>query len=602
VRLRARLSALATVVGVGLAALSASAEEQISAEKPEKDAISPYEQQSIVDALHETHTRAEPAPEGKLIEEIVFLRRDVIDARDPLPDLLNTFHWRSQERTIRRQMLFSPGDRYQQELIDETARNLRQLRQLSLVLLIPVQGSTPERIRLLVITKDVWSLRLNTNFRFAGGRLEYLVVQPSEDNFFGLHHVASGQLVMDPATYSLGARYELPRIGGSHLLARASANVIVNRESGDPEGSFGVFTYGQPLYSTRADWAWSTGIAWRKAISRRFVAGQIAAYDADVTPEEDGIPYTFHSDVLLGVYRITRSFGRSVKHDFTLSAEANRSVYRSEDLSAFEPRAAAEFVDQALPVSDTRIGPGLQYRTYSTRFLRAHDFETLALEEDFRLGHDAYAKVYPVFEALSSTRDMLGFYVAGAYSLPLGDGLARVLAESTTELADGTILDGSARFGLRLVSPRAPFGRVVYDGQVLSRYENHLNLRSSLGGETRPRGYASQQFLGKDLVVQSLELRSRPLELWTVQVGGAAFLDAGDAFDGFSKMDTATSAGFGIRALLPMFNRVVFRADWGFPLSAKHDPQDGFPGDILVTFKQAFPMPSVPFLDSDPYE
>jgi hypothetical protein len=143
VRLRARLSALATVVGVGLAALSASAEEQISAEKPEKDAISPYEQQSIVDALHETHTRAEPAPEGKLIEEIVFLRRDVIDARDPLPDLLNTFHWRSQERTIRRQMLFSPGDRYQQELIDETARNLRQLRQLSLVLLIPVQGSTP---------------------------------------------------------------------------------------------------------------------------------------------------------------------------------------------------------------------------------------------------------------------------------------------------------------------------------------------------------------------------------------------------------------------------------------------------------------------------
>ena len=87
-----------------------------------------------------------------------------------------------------------------------------------------------------------------------------------------------------------------------------------------------------------------------------------------------------------------------------------------------------------------------------------------------------------------------------------------------------------------------------------------------------------------------------------MQLGGAAFVDSGDAFEGFSDFRPKTSAGFGIRGLLPMFNRVVFRADWGFPLTTKYDPQDGFPGDLLITFQQAFPLPALPLVDVDPYE
>ncbi len=593
---------LPVFVALALGARVAFAQAEVPREPGEETALSPYEQQAIVDALHEVDAKAEPAPDGKVIEKIIVLPRDVIEQRDPLPNFLNVFHWRSLDHTIRRQVLVHEGDIYQQDRVDETARNLRSLRQLSLVLCIPVQGSQPDRVRLLVITKDVWSLRMNTSFRFAGGKLEQLLLQPSEENFFGLHHIASAQLSLDPATYSLGGRYEMPRIGGSWILARTSANIIINRESGDPEGSFGRFVYGAPLYSTRAEWAWSTGIAWRTSIARRFVAGEIATYDALATPEEDGIPYEFHSDVILGAYRLTRSFGSTIKHDFTISAEASRSAYRPRDLSLVDPRAREEFVREALPVSDTRVGPGLQYRTYSTRFMSVHDFETLALEEDYRLGHDVYFKVYPVLTALTSTHDFVGFYVSGAYTVPLGDGLTRVIADTTTEVDGDGIPDGSVQLALRIVTPRTPVGRLVYDGRALSRYENHLNLKSSLGGDTRPRGYASQQFIGKDTVVQSLELRTRPLEIWSMQLGGAAFVDSGDAFEGFSDFRPKTSAGFGIRGLLPMFNRVVFRADWGFPLTTKYDPQDGFPGDLLITFQQAFPLPALPLVDVDPYE
>ena len=82
------------------------------------------------------------------------------------------------------------------------------------------------------------------------------------------------------------------------------------------------------------------------------------------------------SDLLTGNYTVTRSFGRRVKHDFTLGVEASRKVFRPDDLAAFDPAAASEFVAEAMPVSDTRIGPSLEYRTYSTRFMTVLDFKS----------------------------------------------------------------------------------------------------------------------------------------------------------------------------------------------------------------------------------
>ena len=54
------------------------------------------------------------------------------------------------------------------------------------------------------------------------------------------------------------------------------------------------------------------------------------------------------------------------------------------------------------------------------------------------------------------------------------------------------------------------------------------------------------------------------------------------------------SAGFGARILFPQLDRIVMRIDWGFPLTRGIVPAGGFPGDIVVTFRQAFPMPVLP--------
>ena len=117
------------------------------------------------------------------------------------------------------------------------------------------------------------------------------------------------------------------------------------------------------------------------------------------------------------------------------------------------------------------------------------------------------------------------------------------------------------------MSPRTGLGRLVFDGGFLNRYENYLNRLSFLGGDTRLRGFPSEILAGKDIAVMNFEARSRPVEILSCQLGGVLFYDVGDAFNGWSNIVLKSSAGFGIRGLFPQLDRLVLRADVGFPIS-----------------------------------
>ncbi len=559
---------------------------------------SPYERQTISDYLRKHKAQAEENPNGKIIELVDIVALDVIEKRDPAPRFLNVFHVRTRDYVIRRELLLNAGQRFRQDLADETGRNLRAISQFSLVLVFAVKGSAPDRVRLVVATKDVWSLRLNTDFRLTpDGGFEYLVLQPSEVNLFGTQHTAAVNLSLLPETVAVGARYIIPRVGGSRLLLQAETNVVFNRASGQPEGSNGVFNYGQPLYSTRAKWSYLAKLGWRYEIDRRYVRGRLAHFDAPSTEAEDGIPFRFRADQVAGSYALLRSFGIRMKHDFSVGVEANRRVYRADDLSAYEPVAASEFVSFALPRSDTRIGPFAQMRVYTTNFSRVLDLNTLGLQEDVRLGHDVFFRLYPVFQALGSSRNFLGSMLSASYTAPLGDGMARVYAEGIVEAQPDRIADASIEAGARIHSPRTRLGRLVFDGRVLYRLRNYMNRRSVLGGDTRLRGYATQGFIGEDVVSSNLEFRTRSVDIFSVQAGAVAFWDVGDAFDGWGQMRIKHGVGLGLRAVFPQFSRHVWRLDWGVPLTRSAAPNGMFPGEFVLTFQHAFPLANVPLRD-----
>lgn len=560
--------------------------------------LSPLERSITERALEERGLELESAPEGKRIERIDIVRLEVFDERDPVPDFINIFHVTSQPYVIRRELLFHVNQPFDGVKFAESARNLRATQQLSVVLVLAARGSREDRVRVLVITKDIWSLRLNWDVKLSNGKIASLVLNPTEQNLFGTHTSIGGRFRLLPDTYSLGGQFSNQRVFGTRMQTSLGANVIFNRDSGDSEGSYGYAFFGQPLYSRRSTWGFQTGVAWLKEISRSFVGLQQRLYDA--RPEsEDGtrcqgdprcIPWIYRTERAVAEASFVRSFGRRYKYDLRFGAELDRRDYELPDLTGYDAAAVRTFADDALPVSDTRISPIAELHAYDANFVRLLDFETLSLQEDVSLGHEALLRLYPASRDLGSSRDLLGSYAALSYTFPVLDGIVRALASSTIEYAAEDKHDALFEAALRLVTPRFAFGRFVYDGLLLSRYRDYLNRLFVLGGDTRLRGYAPSAFLGKDLIASNIEFRSRPIEILSAHVGAAVFYDVGDAFDGFDELHMKHGAGAGLRVLIPQLDRTVFRADWGLPLSPGYST---LPGSFFVTFKQAFGLPAL---------
>ena len=171
----------------------------------EKLKLSAYEQEALEIVLKARHLELEPAPEGKLLEGVDIAPLDVFEPRDPAPAFLNWFHYTTRPMIIERELLMQREQPWVKWRAEEAARRLRALRQLSLVLVVPVKGADSQHVRALIVTKDVWSLRLNTGITYRNGTLEYLLLQPSEENVAGTHLRIAGLYVYDILSNSFGA-------------------------------------------------------------------------------------------------------------------------------------------------------------------------------------------------------------------------------------------------------------------------------------------------------------------------------------------------------------------------------------------------------------
>ena len=566
---------------------------------------SAYEKETIARALEATHSKLDPSPQGKIIEGVETVRLDVLEDRDPIPDrvigiptrrVLNSIHATTRDSIVRREMLLKEGDAYDQVMIDETARNMRGRMpvQVSIVLVVPTEGTTSGKVKLLVITKDVWSLRLSYDLAVTQGGIENLLIVPQETNLFGLQHTASTNFQLQPETYTLGLGYKVPRFGTTWIGASAGASITMNRRDGTPEGSAMSVSVGQGLYSTRTEWAWSASAGYANGVARRYVNAAVGLFNSASTPNlADNIPTQYKSATKSASVGVTRSFGWGFKNNFSLTMNASQASYRTFGVPDVPQAARDDFEQRFLPRGEDRVYPALSWATFSNDYLRTLDINTLALQEDYRLGHDFSASIYPVSKALGSTRDLVGVSARAGYSLKIGDGLAGASVSTFAENEDGQIMDASVSGSFGAVTPRLGFGRLVMNTSFINRYKNYLRGRTILGGDDRLRGYPSNFFFGKDAVFYNLEFRTTSVELLKVAFGAVAFFDAGDAAQGFDMLHAKQSVGFGLRSLIPQLNRSVARFDLAFPLKRGPFPEQGIatkvdPVGFFFAFDQAF--------------
>lgn len=582
-----------------LISLPAHATEPKAAPAGASSQYGEYEKRVLRAELERRQLEIDEEPEGKLISGVDIVTLDVFDEYDPIPDFFNVFHVTSRERVIRRELLLRPGEAFRRRAADESVRNLRLLPQLSLVVLVAIKDPEPNRVRLLLIARDIWSLRLNWNAKAGTEGLTYLYLNPSERNFLGTHLLAGGTFELFRTTYAVGGALAHGRMFGTRLRGQISGGVNVNRATGAAEGSFGTFSYGLPKYSEAQRWSYGVSLAWEDEI-RRVV---------DVVPEKPypvatQVPYGFSYSALLPyrresyyeVAQVTRSFGLRHKLDLTFGAEADRRAYRSLLPDSFDPNYRADFERREIPLSDTRFAPFVQLSRYDNDFLKTVEVEALGLQEEVRLGPHVLVKAYAAGRNFGSTRDIAGLFAGLSYTQPISNGVVRAVATSATEYANDGKHQAMLAFALRVASPRFALGRLHLDTVFENRYQNYLRHRSFLGGDGRLRGYVSAdtEVLGSqrggNLAVMNLEFRSRGIEILSFQCGLAAFYDAGGTTSRFDSLAVKHSAGIGIRFLLPNFDRTVFRADWAFPLNSGYEH---LPGTLFFTAGQAFSFPKL---------
>lgn len=576
-----------------------------------KPTLSDYEKKTAQGVLRERALEEEPSPVGKVVESIELVRLPVVEERDIAPLFMTTEHAPgsdsklraeflafanrphvvSREDVIAREVLLKEGDTYTAELADETERNLRALgKRLSIVLCLKARGSSPDKVRLLIVTKDVWSLRFAWDIKASSGGVESLTLAPSETNVAGLHHALTTSYTMSPATHTLSLSYSIPRFGTSFWGASAKAGVIANRASGENEGSFLEVAAVRPLYTTHTLWGVGISGSYTHDVARRFVNARVATFDAKVTPYDDRVPFAYTRDLGALSASASRSFGVLNKVDLSFGASYVSNVYSVPNLGSYEREVADEFRRSNVPTTDHRAYPFAQVRAYTTRFMHPIDVETLALQEDVRLGYDLYAKAYPVLAALGSDRGLLGTFAAAQYTAQLRTGYARVGAEAVTELEGTQVATGILRGNARLVTPRFGIGRLVFDGVFTRRYRNYQNSQEYLGGAGRIRGFPTNFFQGQDVVAWNFEYRAKAMPVLSMQLAPVAFYDVGSASADMLSARLFHSAGVGGRLLIPQLDRVVMRFDVGFPMNR---PRGVEAASFFFSVEQAFPLGSV---------
>ncbi|MBK8482356.1 MAG: BamA/TamA family outer membrane protein [Proteobacteria bacterium] len=637
---------------------------------PADAAAPPYEDALVARALRRTGLTPDPAPAGKRIGRVVLLRYGIVDHDDPWPRWLNLVHVTTRERVIRQELLLHAGERYDAALVAESERNLRALPILAVARLVPCQGAQARAVDLLVVVKDLWSLRLNMVFGQTGSLLSTLDFMPTEENLLGRYkrlslHVTLSQLELAlPLPFPLvlfstgrvlrdrlvlGEAYFDRRLLGSRLRLLQQVDLRIegrvpcggsvgqdpaadprlwcpSRATGTLSGVLVRLRLDQPLYSLAAPWGFHVD-AWVDDQTVRAYRQHGPTVDARLPPGErpglsletvswsghpDGrrrnVPYVYEQRRLVASTGVVRSFGRGLRQDLGWGLLAYRLAYSPPDGFPFDERTRRWFGAATLPRSESAAAFYLRYGTRPTRFVRQRNVRGFALTEDFALGPALGLELRAAQNLVDAAQAFGEGFADLRWRWQLSDQLLTLTLGATARL-QGALApadDAAGDAPLPATSPRAAWvnqrmeagvhhvagrwgwGRLHSYASLVLRRDDLDRGVSRLGGagdsvrapDGNPpgsdhatlRGYPSSAYAGRNLLRLHSEYRTLPAALWTVHLGGVLFYDGGSAWGSPSPGRLAPafrwhhSAGIGLRAVLPQFDRDTLRIDLGLPL------------------------------------
>jgi len=560
------------------------------------------EEESVDDAMATLGVRVDPAPQGKTIGKIYVVNEEVFSKRDWYFQLLNFFHRTTRDYILERELLFRPGDAYDPALVEESMRNLQspppfviQRRQVfqpelsSVVVILPLASAVTGQVDVLLVTRDTWSLRFNTNFEYQANKLTLLQTSLSENNLFGWRKYLSLGFNFDQGAYYYGPSYFDPNILGTRLQLWLSALFYNARDTGDYEGNSQIASLRYPFYSLATRWGAGLDVIHQNTVLRDFLGNSLRPVDLTATRDiMEAIPLEYRRRIAIVDGNVTRSFGVAVIQRVTAGYLVDSR--HSETLPDFaDPALAPEFLFEYAPMSETRSEPYLGYAMFTPRYAVLRDLDTFELRENRQLGPSLDLRVGQGLTAFGADRSALSLRGQLKWAIGPAGSFAYASVYGETRVDDGHGFDQRGTATIYAASPLlGRVLRVVTQAEIDSYRADTRRTAIIVGGATGLRGYAVGEFRGSTAALGHVEVRTRALPIWSQRFGALAFYDVGDSASTFDQLLLRHDVGVGLRWLIVQLNSYVLRFDWAVPLNGGKITRAGFPGRISAGFAQIF--------------
>jgi hypothetical protein len=583
------------------------------------ETFSSFEKQSVARALAARGLQIDPQPWGKQIAHVRVYNEEVF--AEPatgggfwtglyrvVRGVGNVVHYTTRERAVRDELAISAGDTWDDDKVAESARILHDPLYSSVVALLPVKATEPGKVDLLVVTRDVWSLRFNTQFAFQQSSLTNLSISISENNFLGNRDVLAAAALMDQGALAVGPLFIDKNFLGKHLDFRARVDTILTRQSlsavslmsttpgsaqyvytpsGDPkgwedgggyrnEGHDATISLSRPLWSLATEWGGGASFSYSNAIARSYLSTGIRAWDDPATPDLEAIPREYRYKTWSVGANAVRQWGSVLKQQLSIGYSVSSQHPSLLPNFSPDPMLRADFVRDVFPHDEVISQPYIEYTLFQPKYRTIRNFATYELAEDVRLGPDFDVSVAQALSPLGSTHTFTRPAISGGWTLPWArDGFVHPSAGTSLRIqSDGVhdTIDNTAQVSVRAGTPTLAWlhwvrlFRIVAQSTLETRWHDTQNAFYTIGSDSGLRGYPINAFYGERRFSTIVEARLSPVPLWMLRVGGVLFYEAGGAANSIREIKLYQDVGLGLRLLIPQTSRELLRFDMAVPL------------------------------------
>lgn len=525
----------------------------------------------------------------KTVRSIKVVIRNIFEGDDlgGVYKAANQFKVSTKEHVIRQELLFSEGDKIDEFLIKESVRNLRQLRYLRHVQIVPkVDG---EFIDVVVSVQDTWTLIPQLGFSSGTGK-DRFSFGVGESDLLGYGKRFELLFSDEDQRQSIETVWDDRRVMGSDIQLLVGA---FDRNDGERF----VGQVGKPFRSLVDRDAWVLGGDYSDTIGRLFEAG-----DESFIFRAENVELDFRYTVSRGnpeVLRRRYSYGFAFQE--TTFTEADAADF--DDLN-LDPRTVNQ--DPSQLADDRRFsGPLVGFDITEPNFISRNYIDRFDRVEDYNLGlhHSFTAQIAPEF--LGSADDALLVSASSSRGQSFSyNSFLRGELGMASRIGEGGLDNSLYRGELKYYNVLGqlylldlPLGKHTLAAAGYLDYGDDLDLdrQLRLGADNSLRGYTARTFTGDKRFALNFEDRIHIADdiMKLVSLGAAGFVDIGGAtYDPLGDLLTDnvySDVGVGLRIAFPRSSGGrILRMDVAFPLRDGPDGSGEYEPRFIISGGQTF--------------